>query len=65
MFELQGSLESKEYILPELAKGLGLTSDKLCVLAALLGNYILSEHDLDDIYKKAGITQAPGKVSYN
>jgi len=58
----KGSLESKEYILGELCKGLGLTSDKLCVLAALLGNYILPEYDLADVYKKAGITQMPGKI---
>ncbi|XP_046665450.1 constitutive coactivator of PPAR-gamma-like protein 1 isoform X2 [Homalodisca vitripennis] len=58
----KGSLESKEYILPELVKGLGLSSDKVCVLAALLGNYILPEHELADVYKKAGISQMPGKI---
>lgn len=53
----KGSLESKEYNLHELNKGLGLTSEKLCVLAALLGNYILSDTDLLDVYKEQGITQ--------
>lgn len=52
----KGSLETKEYILSELTKGLGLTPDKLCILAALLGNYILPEAELTDVYKKSGIT---------
>lgn len=62
MFFFKGSLESKEYILTELIKGLGVTPERLCILAALLGNYILPETELADVYKKAGITQPPGKV---
>ncbi|XP_075235420.1 constitutive coactivator of PPAR-gamma-like protein 1 homolog [Lycorma delicatula] len=58
----KGSLESKEYNLQELNKGLGLNSEKLCVLAALLGNYLLTEHDLLDVYKKQGINQPLGKI---
>uniref|UniRef100_A0A1B6BZX8 Constitutive coactivator of PPAR-gamma-like protein 1 homolog n=1 Tax=Clastoptera arizonana TaxID=38151 RepID=A0A1B6BZX8_9HEMI len=58
----KGSLESKEYILSELIKGLAITPDRLCILAALLGNYILPENDLGDVYKKAGIIQPPGKI---
>ena len=33
-------------------KALNLPAERLCILAALLGNYILSEHDLTDFYKK-------------
>lgn len=33
----------------------GLTNEKLCVLAALLGNYLLPEKDLKDVLKKANI----------
>jgi hypothetical protein len=58
----QGSLETKEYILTEVAKGLGLHPDRFCVLAALLGNYLLTEQDLADFYRKLGMTQVPGKV---
>ncbi|KAJ4439651.1 hypothetical protein ANN_07779 [Periplaneta americana] len=58
----QGSLETKEYILSEVAKGLGLSPDRFCILAALLGNYLLTEQDLADFYRKLGMTQNPGKI---
>jgi len=58
----KGSLETKEYILTEVAKGLGLQPDRFCILAALLGNYLLTEQDLADFYRKLGMTQNPGKI---
>ncbi|XP_069703261.1 constitutive coactivator of PPAR-gamma-like protein 1 homolog isoform X1 [Periplaneta americana] len=58
----KGSLETKEYILSEVAKGLGLSPDRFCILAALLGNYLLTEQDLADFYRKLGMTQNPGKI---
>ncbi|PSN37579.1 hypothetical protein C0J52_15967 [Blattella germanica] len=58
----KGSLETKEYILSEVAKGLGLNPDRFCVLAALLGNYLLTENDLADFYRKLGMAQSPGKI---
>ncbi|XP_066992640.1 constitutive coactivator of PPAR-gamma-like protein 1 homolog [Anabrus simplex] len=58
----KGSLETKEYILSEVAKGLGLSSDRFCVLAALLGNYLLTEQDLAEFYSKLGMVQTPGKI---
>lgn len=36
-------------------KELDLNNEKLCVLAALLGNYLLREEDLKDVYKTANI----------
>jgi hypothetical protein len=62
VFLFQGSLETKEYILTEVAKGLGLQADRFCILAALLGNYLLTERDLADFYHKLGMTQDHGKV---
>ncbi|KAG0724596.1 Constitutive coactivator of PPAR-gamma-like protein 2 [Chionoecetes opilio] len=46
----KGSLETKEFILDEVARGLGLQRNYFCLLAALLGNYLLTEIDLKDFY---------------
>jgi len=43
-------------MLSELTKTLNIPSDRLCILAALLGNYILTENDLADFYKKLNIS---------
>lgn len=40
---------------------LNINTDKLCVLTALLGNHILSDEELKDVYQRAGTT--PGDVS--
>lgn len=53
---MQGSLDTKEYLLPELIKALNIPADRLCIMAALLGNYILHENDLLDFYKKLNIS---------
>lgn len=42
----KGSLETREFILDEVARSLNLHPNRFCVLAALLGNYLLSEEDL-------------------
>lgn len=52
MFCYQGSLETKEYMIPELHKTLQLSQDQVCVLAALLGNFLLPESELQDFYKR-------------
>ncbi|XP_077277056.1 constitutive coactivator of PPAR-gamma-like protein 1 homolog isoform X2 [Temnothorax americanus] len=52
----KGSLDTKEYMLSELTKALNIPSDRLCILAALLGNYILTENDLADFYKTNNIS---------
>ncbi|XP_032680714.1 constitutive coactivator of PPAR-gamma-like protein 1 homolog [Odontomachus brunneus] len=59
----KGSLDTKEYILSELTKALNIPSDRLCILAALLGNYILTENDLADFYKKLNISTNINKTS--
>lgn len=46
----------------ELPKVLDVPQDRLCLMAALLGGTILSEHSLTDFYKRLGITQK--KVRY-
>lgn len=51
----QGTLETKEFKISEFMQEFGLTNEKLCVLAALLGNYLLPEKDLKDVLKKANI----------
>lgn len=51
----QGTLETKEYLISELMKELELTNERLCVLTALLGNYLLPDNDLKDVYKAANI----------
>ncbi|CAL4077543.1 unnamed protein product, partial [Meganyctiphanes norvegica] len=45
-----GSLETKEFILDEVARGLGLSRNYFCLLAALMGNYLLTETHLRDFY---------------
>lgn len=48
----QGSLETKEFILDEVAKGLNLNPNRFCVLAALLGNFLLTDADLREFHKR-------------
>ncbi|XP_031778257.1 constitutive coactivator of PPAR-gamma-like protein 1 homolog isoform X1 [Nasonia vitripennis] len=57
----KGSLDTKEYLTSELLKGLNLQPERLCILAALLGNHILTESDLADFYKK--INPNPNKIN--
>ncbi|XP_031829961.2 constitutive coactivator of PPAR-gamma-like protein 1 homolog [Nomia melanderi] len=59
----KGSLDTKEYILPELLKSLNIPSDRLCLLAALLGNYILTEEDLADFYNELNINLKYSKLN--
>lgn len=40
----------------EVTKALNIPSDRLCILASLLGNFILPEHELVEFYKKLNIT---------
>lgn len=61
----KGSLETKEYMLSELTKYLQLTQEQMCVLASLLGNFLLPESELQDVYRKilAVIASKDTKVS--
>ncbi|XP_025108556.1 constitutive coactivator of PPAR-gamma-like protein 1 homolog isoform X2 [Pomacea canaliculata] len=44
----KGSLETKEYIMDEIAKCLNLNPNRFSIFAALLGNHILTDEDLQD-----------------
>ncbi|XP_045475260.1 constitutive coactivator of PPAR-gamma-like protein 1 isoform X2 [Harmonia axyridis] len=55
----KGSLETKEYMLKELTKTLKLSQEQICVMAALLGNFLLSESSLQDLYRRIGLTDIP------
>lgn len=57
----KGSLETKEFMVCEMAKSLGLSQEQLCVLAALLGNYALPECDLTDVYGRMGVSFTPNR----
>lgn len=57
----KGSLETKEFMVCEMSKHLKLTQEQLCVLSALLGNYLLSECELTDVYTKIGISFTPNR----
>lgn len=48
----KGSLETKEYMVSVMAKHLQLQTDQLCILAALLGNFLMPEAELQDIHKR-------------
>ncbi|KAG5888701.1 hypothetical protein JTB14_035766 [Gonioctena quinquepunctata] len=53
----KGSIETKEYMISELTKTLKVTQEQVCIMAALLGNFLLPENDLQDLYKKLGLTK--------
>ncbi|XP_076168865.1 constitutive coactivator of PPAR-gamma-like protein 1 homolog [Ptiloglossa arizonensis] len=59
----KGTLNTKEYILRKVLKALKIPSTKLYLLAALLGNYILTEQDLADFYKKLNIDTNLNNIS--
>lgn len=55
----KGMVETREYQLSELAKSLDLPRERFCLLAALLGNYMLTEQDLSDFYARLGLDNNP------
>ncbi|XP_037087602.1 constitutive coactivator of PPAR-gamma-like protein 1 homolog [Pollicipes pollicipes] len=57
----KGSLETKEFILNEVARGLDLQPNRFCLLAALLGNYLLTEDELAEFHDQLGSRAAGGK----
>ncbi|KAK3608099.1 hypothetical protein CHS0354_004756 [Potamilus streckersoni] len=48
----KGSLETKEYIMDELAKCLDLNPNRFCIFAALLGNHILPDENLYEFVRE-------------
>ncbi|XP_034241898.1 constitutive coactivator of PPAR-gamma-like protein 1 homolog [Thrips palmi] len=51
----KGMVETREYQLSQLAKSLDLPRERFCLLAALLGNYMLTEQDLSEFYTRLGL----------
>lgn len=58
----KGSLETKEYMLSELTKTLQLSNEQVCVVAALLGNFILPDTEMQDIYRKIAASANPKDI---
>ncbi|XP_048522814.1 constitutive coactivator of PPAR-gamma-like protein 1 isoform X2 [Dendroctonus ponderosae] len=48
----KSSIETKEYMLSVLTKSLNVTQEQICIMAALLGNFLLPESELQDLYRK-------------
>lgn len=48
-------VETREYQISQLAKSLDLPRERFCLLAALLGNYMLTELDLSEFYVRLGL----------
>lgn len=44
-------------MISELTKTLKVTQEQVCIMAALLGNFLLPESELQDLYKKIGLTK--------
>lgn len=40
----------------ELTKSLQTTQEQLCIMAALMGNFLLTENQLQDLHRTIGIT---------
>ncbi|KAF0296727.1 Constitutive coactivator of PPAR-gamma-like protein 2 [Amphibalanus amphitrite] len=47
----RGTLETKEFILQQVARGLDLQPNRFSLLAALLGNFLLTDQDLADFHE--------------
>ncbi|XP_043239958.1 constitutive coactivator of PPAR-gamma-like protein 1 homolog [Amphibalanus amphitrite] len=47
----KGTLETKEFILQQVARGLDLQPNRFSLLAALLGNFLLTDQDLADFHE--------------
>ncbi|CAH0555885.1 unnamed protein product [Brassicogethes aeneus] len=54
----KGSIETKEYMISELTKSLKINQEQVCVMSALLGNFLLPETELQDLYKKLNVAVA-------
>jgi len=59
----KGSLETKEFMLNELARGLDLQPGRFSLLAALLGNYILTEEELTEFHGRLGLEKGGNQLS--
>ncbi|KAF7279184.1 hypothetical protein GWI33_007593 [Rhynchophorus ferrugineus] len=53
----KSSIETKEYMLSVLTKALNVTQEQVCIMAALLGNFLLPENELQDFYKRIELSK--------
>ncbi|XP_030761684.1 constitutive coactivator of PPAR-gamma-like protein 1 homolog isoform X2 [Sitophilus oryzae] len=53
----KSSIETKEYMLSVLTKSINVTQEQICIMAALLGNFLLPESELQDFYKKIDLVK--------
>lgn len=61
----KGSIETKEYMVSELTKTLKITHEQVCIMAALLGNFLLPESELQDLYKKLNLAKVTAETLQN
>ncbi|CAG9769905.1 unnamed protein product [Ceutorhynchus assimilis] len=53
----KSSIETKEYMLSSMTKALNVTQEQICIMAALLGNFLLPEIELQDLYKRINLVK--------
>ncbi|XP_059487987.1 constitutive coactivator of PPAR-gamma-like protein 1 [Neocloeon triangulifer] len=58
----KGALETKEYLIGKVAEALELPNNKLPMVAALLGNHLISEESLDSFHRKICPEHQSGKI---
>lgn len=46
----------------ELTKTLKITHEQVCIMAALLGNFLLPESELQDLYKKLNLAKVTAET---
>lgn len=51
-------------MLSVLTKSLNVTQEQICIMAALLGNFLLPESELQDLYRKINLVKKDEDVSF-
>ncbi|ELT95705.1 hypothetical protein CAPTEDRAFT_222688 [Capitella teleta] len=59
----RGTLETKEYMMDDVAKTVDLHPQRFCVLAALLGTHILGVNELQEFYCRLCCRSVPAEMS--
>jgi hypothetical protein len=60
----KGSLETKEYSLAKVSETLEIPTYRLALLAALLGNHIITEEELTEFHQRVCSEHTTGKVIF-
>ncbi|XP_066157266.1 constitutive coactivator of PPAR-gamma-like protein 1 homolog isoform X2 [Euwallacea fornicatus] len=53
----KSSVETKEYMLSVLTKTLNVTQEQICIMATLLGNFLLPENELQDLHRRINLSK--------